>query len=224
MSLTNSSLQAALVEAAIKLPAEQIQKLEAYLLLISKWNRAYNLTAVREIDQMIPRHIIDSLSLLPHLRTGEAGTTDEHVDVIDIGSGAGLPVIPLAIVHPQLKFLSIESNGKKTRFQQQAKVELALQNITVLQERVENVQAQASCVVSRAFTAPEQFLQIASGLCKPGGQVLIMLGKADKLPEKLPEPFQLEAVEKVNIAGVESERHIAVVTVIPVTKVTTAST
>ena len=164
---------------------------------------------------MIPRHIIDSLSLLAYLRTGDADISDSHIDVIDIGSGAGLPVIPLAIVHPQLKILSIESNGKKTRFQQQAKVELGLQNITVMQERVENVQAQASCVVSRAFTAPDKFLQIAGGLCKLGGQVLIMLGKADKLPEQLPEPFQLESVEQVRIAGVDSERHIAVVSCSP---------
>ncbi len=213
MSLTLSSLQTALTEAAIQLPVEQVHMLDAYLQLMGKWNRAYNLTAVREIDQMIPRHIIDSLSLLPHLRTGEASTDEDHIDVIDIGSGAGLPVIPLAIVHPQLKFLSIESNGKKTRFQQQAKVELGLPNLTVLQERVENVQAQASCVVSRAFTAPEKFLAIAQGLCKPGGQVLIMLGKADKMPEALAEPFVLESIEKVSIAGVESERHIAVVRV-----------
>ena len=219
MSLSNSLLhiplhipvKKALTQAAIELPAEQVQKLDAFLQLIGKWNRAYNLTAVREIDQMIPRHIIDSLSLLPYLPTDKGSTSDDHFDVIDVGSGAGLPVIPLAIVHPQLKFLSIESNGKKTRFQQQAKVELGLQNITVMQERVEKVQAQASCVVSRAFTAPDKFLQIARGMCKPGGQVLIMLGKADKLPDSLPEPFELETLEQVRIAGVDSERHIAVV-------------
>ncbi len=204
-------LKKALLQAAIELPAEQVQKLDGFLQLIAKWNRAYNLTAVREIDQMIPRHIIDSLSLLAYLRIDKLCATDDNFDVIDIGSGAGLPVIPLAIVHPQLTFLSIESNGKKTRFQQQAKVELGLKNITVMQERVETVQAQASCVVSRAFTAPNKFLQIAEGLCKPGGQVLIMLGKADKLPDSLPKPFKLESLEKVRIAGVESERHIAVV-------------
>jgi len=221
MSLSKPLLQSALQKAAIDIDVEQVDKLDAYLQLIGKWNRAYNLTAVREIDQMVPRHIIDSFTLLPYLRIGAASGTeainggvrdaDELVDVIDIGSGAGLPVIPLAIMYPQLTFLSIESKGKKTRFQQQAKVELGLQNMTVLQERVENVQAQASCVVSRAFTAPAQFLAIAGKLCKPGGQVLIMLGKADKLPEQLPEPFALESFKQVHIAGVESERHIALV-------------
>lgn len=211
MSLSNATLPSALTQAGIVLPVERIDMLDAFLALIVKWNRAYNLTAVRDIDQMIPRHIIDSLSLLPHLHTSKNSNVEDDFDVIDIGSGAGLPVIPLAIVHPELRFLSIESNGKKTRFQQQAKLELGLQNVTVMQERAENVSAQASCVVSRAFTAPDKFLQIADRLCKPGGQVLIMLGKADKLPDTLPMPFTLQSVARVRIDEMDSERHIACV-------------
>jgi len=144
--MTLSLLQTALVQASIELPDEKLEQLNSFLQLINKWNKAYNLTAVRDIEQMIPRHIIDSLTVLPYL-SGFGTLEDGQVDVVDIGSGAGLPVIPLAIVHPQLQFLSIESNGKKTRFQQQAKLELGLSNLNVKQERVENVQAQASCVV-----------------------------------------------------------------------------
>lgn len=212
MTNTIAALQEALLLARISLLDEHVDKLGAFLVLINKWNRVYNLTAVRQPDEMIPRHIIDSLTLLKYLTEVKSDLQqDESVDVLDIGSGAGLPVIPLAIARPDLQFLSVESNGKKTRFQQQAKLELELRNVNVLQERVENVTASAQVVVSRAFTAPDKFLKIADPLCASGGQVLLMLGKAEKLPVKFPKPYELDAIHEITIDGLDSERHIAVI-------------
>ena len=212
MSTIKTALQKALQAASISLPDEQVDKLDSFLALIDKWNRVYNLTAVRQVSEMIPRHIIDSLALLEHLSLIKNDLQDANgVDVIDIGSGAGLPVIPLAIARPDLSFLSIESNGKKTRFQQQVKLELKLGNVDVVQERVENVNAEAQVVVSRAFTAPDKFLKIAEPLCVSGGFVLVMLGLAEKLPVDLPKPFVLESIHQLTIAGLDSERHIAII-------------
>ncbi len=206
------TVQDALTQAQITLPESQVLKLEEFVALIEKWNRVYNLTAVRKKNEMIPRHIIDSLCLLPHLPTASNGSmVDDHVDVIDIGSGAGLPCIPLAIARPDLKLMSIETIGKKTRFQQQAKLELNIDNLHVVQARAEETVAQASVVLSRAFTAPEKFLEFAENFIEPGGTVLVMLGKAERMPEALPAPFQLKAMHDVQIAGLESQRHIAVV-------------
>jgi 16S rRNA (guanine527-N7)-methyltransferase len=149
------------------------------------------------------------------MKTGEGANRVPHgnsitADVLDIGSGAGLPVLPLAIVRPDLQFVSVESNGKKTRFQQQVMLELGLQNVTVLQDRIESVVALARQVTSRAFTAPAPFLEIAGKHCAHGGSAVVMLGHADRLPDKLPEPFQLESIRPVVNPLVEGLRHIAV--------------
>lgn len=212
MHTTITALQKALHSASISLSDERVASLDSFLSLINKWNRVYNLTAVRQPEEMIPRHIIDSLTLLPYLSDLKNDLLkDGSVDVLDIGSGAGLPVIPLAIARPDLQFLSIESNGKKTRFQQQAKLELNLGNVTVLQERVENVTVAAQVVVSRAFTAPDKFLTIANPLCVSGGRVMVMLGRVDKLPVDLSKPYVSSEIHQISIAGLDSERHIAVI-------------
>ena len=127
------------------LPADAQARLLAYVHLLEKWNRTYNLTAVRAPEQMIPRHLLDSLAILPYLQ-GQR--------VLDMGTGAGLPGIPLAMARPDLDFVLLDSNAKKTRFVTQACAELGLKNIEITQERVEKYQPARpfDTLVSRAFS------------------------------------------------------------------------
>jgi len=185
------------------------EPLDKYLSLLSKWNRVYNLTAVRDPAQMVDRHLMDSLMMCRWLPES-TNLPNAQFDVMDIGSGAGLPVLPLAIARPDLSFVSVESNGKKTRFQQQSLLELNLSNVTIVNDRVENVQQNARMVISRAFTAPVDFLEIALPLCAKNGQVVIMLGQADRFPAQTPAGYDLEVLTEVDVPGTESARHVAV--------------
>lgn len=193
---------------AVQVSREHSAKLLQYISLLAKWNRVYNLTAVRDPCAMVQRHLLDSLVLCRWLPE-EPCTGDHRVDVVDIGSGAGLPVLPLAIVRPDLAFVSIESNGKKTRFQQQAIVELGISNVLIRNQRVQDVALQADFVTSRAFTAPGDFLQIAEALCTSQARVAIMLAHSDRLPEPLPRAFSLQELVPVDIPGNSAPRHIA---------------
>ena len=202
-------------QLGLSLTTKQTDSLIAFLKLLDKWNRVYNLTAVRSIDEMVSRHILDSLSVwqwLPTLSTQPADNSDEFhkYDVLDVGTGAGLPVLPLAIVRPDLNFLSVESNGKKTRFQQQALMALDLRNVHIKQARVEDVTDSANTVVSRAFTAPEKFLGIVEKNCSMQSQVIIMLGIKERMPDKLPEGFILQDMQEIKIPQFISTRHVAV--------------
>jgi len=206
---------------SIELDAVQCDKLIQLLALIAKWNRVYNLTAVRTTREMVGRHVLDSLSLMPFLQTlpkqtirQEPGVVVElsppDYDVLDVGSGAGLPVLPLAIARPDLHFLSVESNGKKTRFQQQAIVELGLSNVDINQSRIEEVGSTATTVVSRAFTAPVDFLKVVTRNCVDQSCVLVMLGQKEQMKKSLPTGFSLERVHELNLPQSESQRHIGV--------------
>lgn len=221
-------LEAGASQLAIELSQQQITTLINFLGLLSKWNRVYNLTAVRAVNDMVGRHILDSLSVLSWLpeqtvtkpfdakpldtkqNTTPSVLADVVVDVLDVGTGAGLPVIPLAILRPDLQFLSVESNGKKTRFQQQAIVELALSNVNVEQARIEDVHAKANMIVSRAFSAPEKFLHAVDKNCVDNSRVIIMLGLKEKMPANLPEGFELVEMKQLDVPQCESVRHIAV--------------
>ncbi len=189
------------------------EKMLQFVALLQKWNRVYNLTAVREARAMVQRHLLDSLVLCAWLPP-ESCEGRVSADLIDVGSGAGLPVLPLALARPDLTFISIESNGKKTRFQQQVLVELGIKNVRILNQRVEDVAAQnevsASIVTSRAFSAPHDFLRIASSLCATDARALIMLGHVERLETPLPEPFHLEELVPVDIPGNSAARHVAV--------------
>ncbi len=203
-----ASLQLLKAQSIPHVGDDLLPKLEQFLQLLSKWNRVYNLTAVRDSVHMVDRHIMDSLIMNRWMP--EPTMAEGLYDVMDIGSGAGLPVIPLAISRPDLSFISIESNGKKTRFQQQAIMELKLPNVRVINERVENVHETAQMVLSRAFTAPEDFLQICVPLCAQHGRVAIMLGQVERFPPALSEEYVLEELVAVDVPGTESARHVAV--------------
>lgn len=197
----------------VRVPPQTCDSLLHYVSMLAKWNRVYNLTAVRDQHAMVSRHLLDSLVLLRWLPErsvqGAYQNSGHDLDVMDIGSGAGLPVLPLAIVRPDLVFASVESNGKKTRFQQQAIVELGLSNVQLYNERVQDVSLHARFVTSRAFTAPTEFLSICSSLCSEQGKVALMLAHTDALPDPMPAAFKLEELAPVDIPGSSGPRHVA---------------
>lgn len=189
----------------IALPAVARDKLLAYLRLLEKWNRHYNLTAIRGIEQMVPRHLLDSLAVARFI----AGPR-----VLDIGSGAGLPGIPLACVHPELLVTLLDSNAKKTRFLNQAVAELALANVSVVNARVEQFHPpeQFVTLLARAWTAIPDMLKRCRHLLAPGVRLLAMKGAYPK--EELaavPEAYARQ-VERLTVPGLDAERHLVIIT------------
>lgn len=178
----------------------QQQKLLDYLALLMKWNKAYNLTAVRDPDEMVTRQLLDSLSILP-LVQGQS--------ILDVGTGAGLPGIPLAICMPQNSFTLIDANGKKTRFVQQAKMELGLENLQVHQTRIEQFQSQQGfdTITTRAFAALPKIVELTARLLSKQGVLLAMKGSIPKqeLETIQSNSFDIDIVELTLPAS--GERH-----------------
>lgn len=180
-------------------------RLLAYQALIAKWNRTYNLTAIRDEREMVVQHLLDSLSVLPHLPS--------TARVADIGSGAGLPGIPLAIADPELQVTLVETVDKKSAFQRQAKIELGLANLTVTNARVEQLPAGGfDAVISRAFAEIVDFVNLAGHLLAPGGRMYAMKGV---LPEaemaRLPAGWRVGAVTPLQVPGLAAQRHLIVI-------------
>lgn len=168
-------LLAGLSELQLKLTDHQIEQLLAFIALIEKWNKAYNLTAIRDKHAMVSLHLLDSLAIVPHL------TGKRH---IDIGTGAGLPGIPLAICYPDYEFTLLDSNAKKTRFVQQAVLELKLRNVQVCHSRVENYRAEPGfdTVITRAFAELSAIVEMTAHLLNSNGVLLAMKGQLPDEP------------------------------------------
>ncbi|WP_413736426.1 16S rRNA (guanine(527)-N(7))-methyltransferase RsmG [Sodalis sp. RH21] len=201
-----AKLESLLAQAEITLTDEQKQRLVLYVELLNKWNKAYNLTSVREPGQMLVRHILDSIVVNPHLRGR---------DFIDVGTGAGLPGIPLAIVRPDARFTLLDSLGKRMRFLRQAQHELGLDNIELVQSRVEEYQPDAPFdgVISRAFASINDMLAWCHHLPAAGqGRFYALKGvvPADELAA-LPATFVLEAVIELAVPQLQGERHLVVI-------------
>jgi 16S rRNA (guanine527-N7)-methyltransferase len=185
--------------SALNLPhnPEQTEQLLAFIKLIAKWNKAYNLTAVRNNEDMARLHILDSLAILPHI---------EGKRVIDIGTGAGLPGIPLAIFMPEVEFVLLDSNAKKTRFVQQVILELKLKNVSVLHSRVEDYQPELGfdTVTMRAFASLPDIMKLTAHLLSPNGVLLAMKGQ---IPEAELAEIQANAtLIPIHVPEVEAER------------------
>ncbi len=181
---------------------EDIQlKLIRYLQLLDKWNKTYNLTAVRDIQKMVPQHLLDSLSVNTYLR-GER--------VLDVGTGAGLPGIPLALANPDKQFVLLDSAMKRTRFVLQAVGELGLKNVQVVQSRIEDYQPADlfDTIISRAFTAMEDFVSATEHLCTSSGRLLAMKGRfpAQEI-NSLPDQWQIKS-DSLEVPNVNAERHV----------------
>ena len=195
-------------------PLDVQTRLLDYVQLLHKWNRVYNLTAVRDPAQMVIRHLLDSLAVLPCLNNA-LGKKSAGQSVLDVGTGAGLPGIPLALLsaksHPERRFVLLDSNSKKTRFMQQAVAELALDNVQVVHARTEDFQTEQGfdVVLSRAFASVADMLAGAGQHCLPDGMVLAMKG-TDPVAEltDLPVAFIVEKVHSLQVPGLNEERHL----------------
>ena len=186
----------------IPLPVDASRRLTNYLTLLERWNRAYNLTAVRDPAAMVVRHLLDSLSILPWL---------QGPNVLDVGSGAGLPGLPLAITRPDCAFCLLDSNGKRTRFLIQAVAELQLPNVSVIRSRVEDYQpaTRFNSVVSRAFATLADMAANAGRLCAPDGRLLAMKGVfPDDELARLPPGYVVVGVYPLHVPHLEAERHL----------------
>lgn len=181
-------------------------RLLAYQRLIGRWNQVHNLTAIRDPSQMVTAHLLDSLAVLPHL--GEPSA------LADVGSGAGLPGVALAIARPALPVTVLDANQKKATFLEQAKVELGLASLEVVCERVERWRpAQAfEAVISRAFAALADFVSLAGHLLAPGGRMLAMKGvnPVDEIA-RLPRTHRVDQVIALHVPGLDAERHLVVI-------------
>lgn len=196
-------LRGGLAQLQLDLPETVCERLLAYLRLIAKWNRSYNLTAVRDETRMLTHHLLDSLAVLPHV---------SGPSVLDVGSGPGLPGIPLAIACPQWQLTLLDANHKKTTFLRQAVIELQLSNVDVVCERVEHWQAPAlfDTVISRAFADLSEFLRLAGRHCAGDGQMLAMKGVyPHEEVARLPADFSLRDVIALHVPGLAAERHAA---------------
>ncbi len=195
-------LSAGIKELGLCITEEQQKKLLEYIGLLKKWNKAYNLTAIRKTESMIVRHLLDSVSVSAYLH-GE--------NIIDVGTGPGIPGIPLAIIFPNRRFTLLDSNGKKVRFIHQAKQSLNLENIDIVQNRVEMYQPEQlfDTVISRAFTSLQQMVLITGHLLKDSGLIQAMKGS---YPEPDQKPFakewKVEKVIKLLVPNLNEQRHL----------------
>lgn len=189
--------------AALSLDLSEIQKQQLldYVALLLKWNKVYNLTSVRDPAQMLSRHILDSLSVLPYL---------DASSLLDVGTGGGLPGIPAAIVRPDCAVTLLDSNSKKTRFLQQVKAELGLHNVTVVHGRVEQVSLPKFAIITaRAFATIDDIIKLAGQHCEQNGRLVLMKGVYPN--EELQfdsDAFRLQDVVSLDVPECEGERHL----------------
>ena len=196
-------------ELGVALSDEQIDRLADYVALLAKWNTVYNLTAIRDPRQMLIQHILDSLSIVPHLAAHEGRS------ILDVGSGGGLPGIVLAIALPERSVTLNDIVQKKTAFQAQAKAELKLQNLSVVTGRVENlrpgvdVPGKFDAIVSRAFAELADFVTLARHLVSERGSIWAMKGlRPDAEIDRLPAGARVAQIVRLRVPSLDAERHL----------------
>jgi 16S rRNA (guanine527-N7)-methyltransferase len=197
-------LERGLTALRLFLPVAVQGKLLAYATLLYKWNKTYSLTALREQDKAVSHHLLDSLAILPHVRAG---------NLLDVGSGGGMPGIPLAIARPDMAVTLLDSNSKKAAFLQQAAIELGLSNISVHCGRVEQYHPPVgfSAIASRAFSELADFVHLSRHLLAADGRWLAMKGVwPQEEIARLPSAIEVEAVHRLEVPEVEGERHLVV--------------
>jgi len=197
MDNSRDVLVTGLADLGVSATELQIDLLLAFVRLIEKWNKTYNLTAIRNREEMLRLHILDSLAVLPFI-SGE--------NIIDVGTGAGLPGIPLAIFMPDVQFTLLDSNAKKTRFVQQAVLELKLENVEVVHSRVEQLKREGEfdAVLSRAFANLHDIMQWTDYLLQAEGVLIAMKGQ--KPVAELEQLERVYSVESIVVPGIDAER------------------
>ena len=202
MPSVSQGLAAGIIGLDLKLGPQQQAMLLDFLALMLKWNRVYNLTAIREPERMVSHHLLDSLAIVPHV-DGE--------NILDVGSGAGLPGIPLAVARPDISVTMLDSNHKKTAFIQQAIAALGLKNARVISERVENLRMPQlfDVIVSRAFAELSDFVTQSGHLLDEGGEFVAMKGQQpDAEIARLPDSFGVKKMLRLVVPGLDAERHL----------------
>lgn len=202
---TESLLRDGLADLGLQQSSAQRALLLRYLEEMQRWNSTHNLTAVRDPQEMVVKHLLDSLSVLPQVQ----GKT-----LLDVGAGAGLPGIPIAVAAPKLQVTLLESNGKKCAFLRHAVRSLKLPNATVAQTRLEDFRPAGGfdTVIARAFAPLPDFIHAAARLVSSTGHLLAMLGRAPAAKDlKLPAGFVLQGVLPLQVPGLHAERHLAVI-------------
>ena len=183
--------------------AEQIKQLLIYLQMLERWNKAFNLTAIRDPLQMVRLHLLDSVAIHPHIQGVK--------QIIDVGTGPGLPGIPLAILNPQINFILLDSNGKKTRFLFQAISELRLTNVQEVNQRAERYQpdSQFDIVLSRAFSSIPDMLQQCKHLVTSEGCFLAMKGKKPNSElSQITKAYKVVDLSRLDVPQIDGERHL----------------
>jgi 16S rRNA (guanine527-N7)-methyltransferase len=200
-----AQLDRGLEELGLRLGRPARKKLLDFAELLEKWNRVYNLTSIRGAEQVVSGHLLDSLAIVPHIEAAHA---------LDVGSGAGFPGIPLAIAAPDMRVTLLDSNQKKAAFLRQAVSELALDNATVICERVESWQPQEKfdLIVSRAFSDLGEFIRQSRHLLAPGGIFAAMKGVLPREElERLPQGYRVRETLPLAVPGLEAQRHLILV-------------
>jgi 16S rRNA (guanine527-N7)-methyltransferase len=195
-------LERGIAALGVQLPAGAVERLLDYQALLARWNATYNLTAIRDPMEMVSRHLVDSLAILPYVK-GQS--------LADLGTGPGLPGIPLAMARPELQVLLVDSNGKKVRFLREAIRSLKLENVRAVQSRVEEVEGQFDCITARAFASLEDMLAWGGHLLTKDGIWLAMKGRHpdEELPG-VPAGFEVKAIHTLAVPEVGGERHLVV--------------
>jgi len=191
-----------LAELGIELSVAVRQQFMDYINLMLKWNRVYNLTSVRKPALIVTRHLLDSLVVLPYIKAP---------CILDVGAGAGLPGIPLALARPEWEVVMLDGNAKKTRFMTQAIAELGIENASVIHHRVEEYQPKEpfSTIISRAFSTVENMISMAGGMLAPEGRLLAMKGVYPLAElESLPEGYKVCEVPRLEVPLLDAERHL----------------
>lgn len=197
-------LAAGIEQLELKLPPGAQEKLLAFLELLRKWNKVYNLTAIRQPEQMVSHHLLDSLAVLPYLWRGSW---------LDVGCGAGIPGLVLAIAQPEWQFTLLDSNSKKSGFVQQAAIDLGLDNVTVCCARAENWQAKEKFdgIISRAFANIADFTSATRHLLASGGRWAAMKGDPSQEElRQLPEGMEIEQIISLEVPGLDAARCLVV--------------
>ena len=199
----SEELQRGITQLGIVLSAEAQNKLLDYVALLHKWNKVYNLTAIRDPQQMVSNHLLDSLAVMPHLWAGRW---------LDVGCGAGLPGVVLAVAQPEWQFVLLDSNSKKTSFVQQAVIELGLHNVSVQCARVEEWQAaeKFNGIISRAFSNLGDLLRNTRHLIAPHGHWVAMKGMPEQELADVPGEYRIESVIPLRVPGLEAARSLVI--------------